>query len=100
MTASSDPSRSGIASAVPPSTDRPTPGPSAGFAGSAPPSTLPAASRANWSRMAATGSTATRVAPVAMSCRVSLPVPAARSSTVAPGATRSRRTSSATASSG
>ena len=67
VTASTDESSSGIASAVPASTA--TSG-----------STI-----ASWARMPGTGSTATISAPVPTSIRVSLPVPAARSHTRRPG---------------
>ena len=61
--------------------------PPSGTASAVPPTTsTPGTVRRKTSRMAADGSTATTVAPVTAKARASFPVPAARSSTVRPGA--------------
>jgi len=82
VTASAEPSGSGIDSAVPSS------------------ARMPGMEAASLARMAATGSTATRVAPYAASILVSFPVPAPRSTTTVPGATPSASASQATAGTG
>jgi len=82
VTASSEPSRNGSCSAV-----------------VATIGTLGNTSR-KVARMPATGSAAIKYAPAGTSRRVSLPVPAARSTTVAPGAMRKFSTNHATASGG
>src|SRR5256885_2454529 len=59
---------------------------------------LPISARSSSARIASPGSTATTRAPVSRRARVSLPVPAPRSSTVRPGRRSSRSVTQATAS--
>ena len=82
VTASTEPSSSGIRSAVPARI------------------VTPATRRSSSARISGTGSTATTVAPLVASRRVSLPVPAARSSTVRPGRRSKRSTIRAIAAAG